>query len=125
MRGLPLVVDRARVYSPADLKVSVVSRYELEVGVLKCKQPKRERQKLDRFFHVVGTTIFDQGSAHMAARIRAELEEEGVMIGPYDVLIAATALANDLTLVTSNVKEFERIETLSVQNWRVATEESD
>jgi tRNA(fMet)-specific endonuclease VapC len=52
-----------------------------------------------------------------AATIRADLETRGKPIGPYDVLIAGTALANKSVLVTHNTSEFERIEGLQLEDW--------
>jgi tRNA(fMet)-specific endonuclease VapC len=53
----------------------------------------------------------------VAARIRVELERAGQPIGPLDVLIAATSLAANATLVTRNVSEFGRIPKLKIANW--------
>jgi tRNA(fMet)-specific endonuclease VapC len=60
---------------------------------------------------------FDQAAARMAGGIRGLLESRGEMIGPYDVLLAAQALAANLTLVTANVQEFQRVPGLSLENW--------
>ena len=49
--------------------------------------------------------------------IRIDLEEKGIPIGPYDILIAGIALSNKGILVTHNTKEFERIEGLKIEDW--------
>ena len=54
---------------------------------------------------------------HRYAEIRLYLDQRGRPIGPNDLLIAAHALALDLTLVTANVEEFERVPGLRVENW--------
>jgi tRNA(fMet)-specific endonuclease VapC len=59
----------------------------------------------------------DRSSAIEAATIRAQLEKKGMPIGPYDLLIAGLARSLDMTLVTSNTKEFERIVGLHLENW--------
>jgi tRNA(fMet)-specific endonuclease VapC len=51
-------------------------------------------------------------------RVRAALERRGIIIGPYDLQIAAHALSLDLVLVSDNVREFRRVEGLKVENWR-------
>jgi tRNA(fMet)-specific endonuclease VapC len=56
-------------------------------------------------------------SAIEAATIRAQLEKKGMPIGPYDLLIAGLARSRDMTLVTNNTKEFERIAGLHLENW--------
>jgi len=52
-------------------------------------------------------------------RIRATLEKAGTPIGPYDMQIAAVALALDLTLVTHNTREFGRISSLKIEDWEL------
>jgi tRNA(fMet)-specific endonuclease VapC len=52
-----------------------------------------------------------------AAHLRAQLKEKGTPVGPFDLLIAATALEHDLTLVTNNLKEFERVQGLKFETW--------
>lgn len=64
-----------------------------------------------------GKAEFDDRAALIFGEIRAELERHGTPIGPYDMQIAAIAMANDLTLVTHNVKEFSRIKGLKWADW--------
>ncbi len=54
------------------------------------------------------------------AEVRHHLATQGAPIGPNDLLIAAHALAADLTLVTANTREFERVPSLRVDNWLLA-----
>jgi tRNA(fMet)-specific endonuclease VapC len=63
------------------------------------------------------TVAFDDRSAEHYGLIRADLEREGRPIGPNDLLIAATARARDLTLVTRNTDEFRRVVALRLENW--------
>ncbi len=60
---------------------------------------------------------FDDQAAEHYGRIRADLASRGLLIGPNDLLIAATALANGLTLVTNDTKEFGRVPGLTVEDW--------
>ncbi|MBM3788553.1 MAG: type II toxin-antitoxin system VapC family toxin [Acidobacteria bacterium] len=60
---------------------------------------------------------FDEMAARTAARIRLDLEARGSPIGPIDTLIAATALAHGAILVTHNVREFERVAGLIIEDW--------
>jgi tRNA(fMet)-specific endonuclease VapC len=59
----------------------------------------------------------DRSAAKEAAAIRAQLEKQGVPIGPYDLLIAGLARSRDLTLVTNNTQEFNRVDGLKIENW--------
>ena len=60
---------------------------------------------------------FDQAAAEEYGRLRAYLEARGTPIGHEDTQIAAIALANDLTVVTGNVRHFQRVPGLTVENW--------
>ena len=62
---------------------------------------------------------FDEGAARQYGQLRAQLEQQGTPIGDADMRIAAIALANDLTVVTGNVRHFERVPSLVVENWLV------
>jgi tRNA(fMet)-specific endonuclease VapC len=73
---------------------------------------------LNAFFAIVDSLGFDVADAEASASLRAGLRTQGRPIGPYDVLIAGTALARGLTVITSNVGEFGRIAGLRVENWR-------
>jgi tRNA(fMet)-specific endonuclease VapC len=68
------------------------------------------------FVEVVPYTV---ACAEASGRIRAALRYEGLPIGPYDILIAGTAIAQDLVLVTSNSAEFERVDQLKSKDWRL------
>ena len=73
---------------------------------------------LQAFFAVVATLPFDAAAAQAAASIRATLKVKGRPIGAYAMLIAGTALARGLVVVTSNVGEFRRVGGLQVEDWR-------
>ncbi len=60
---------------------------------------------------------FSEKEAQWAARIRADLEKRGVPIGPFDIMIAGTAMAHQAILVTHNLREFSRIEGLVLEDW--------
>ena len=63
--------------------------------------------------------FFDDAAADHAAHVRAALEAAGTSIGPNDLLIAAIALANGLTLVTHNTREFGRVPGLGIEDWEL------
>ena len=60
---------------------------------------------------------FEAKAAQICGQIRVKLQAKGTPIGAYDLQIAAIALANNLTLVTHNTREFERIENLALEDW--------
>lgn len=78
----------------------------------------RETKKVQALLSVVEEIAFDAEAARRAGGLRFELEHAGTPIGPYDLLIAAHALALDLILVSANTAEFGHVPGLSLENWR-------
>jgi len=117
LRQRPGMVQRLSQLAPTDCAVSMVTVYELFCGVEKAQDPAKERQKVERFVSAVIELPLDRAAAEVAARIRGELERQGQSIGPYDLLIAGQAIASNLTLVTSNRREFQRVGGLRIETW--------
>ena len=103
--------------SPRDIGIPSIVLYELEVGIAKSPSPKKRKKQLLDLTSAVTILPFGEKEAESAAAIRAGLEKQGTPIGPYDILIAGTALANRAVLVTNNRKEFSRIKKLSIEDW--------
>ena len=80
--------------------------------------PGQAAKRIDVLVDEIACVDFDLDAAAVFGRLRSELEGRGAPIGPYDLLIAAHALCLGLTLVTDNVREFQRIDRLALENWR-------
>ncbi len=119
MRNEPAAVARMSAAAPLDCAVSTVTAYELFTGVAKCSNPQKEGAKVQKLLQTVVETPFGMAAAQKAGEVRADLESRGLMIGPYDVLLAGHALAAALILVTANINEFKRVVGLALENWRV------
>ena len=104
-------------HSPREIGIPTIVIYELAVGIAKSHSPDKRQRQLLELLEVVNVLPFDLIAAQQAANIRATLEQAGTPIGPYDVLIAATALASRAVLVTHNTNEFERVPGLSLTDW--------
>jgi len=113
----PKVLERFREHSPQDVAISTITLFELEYGVEKSQYRQRSEDALAKFLLPLSLIDLDRSAAMEAATIRAQLEKAGMPIGPYDLLIAGLALSRDMTLVTNNSKEFERIHHLRLENW--------
>lgn len=74
---------------------------------------------MDEFLALVDTIDFDSSAATHAGQIRAVLGSAGTPIGSYDALIAAHARSRGLVVVTNNLREFERVPGLLVEDWSV------
>lgn len=106
-------VDRER----SGLAICAVVRAELEYGAQKSARPKATRARQAEFLADLVSHPFDDACAIEYGLIRGRLEKAGTPIGPNDLMIAAIALQHDLTLVTANIREFERVPDLKVENW--------
>lgn len=116
-KGMGRVSERLLSVAPAKIGIPAVVVYELEVGIAKSGAPERRRAQLDRLLSTVAVLPFDQRAAIAAADVRVSLERKGSPMGPYDTLIAGTALAHTATLVTHNTGEFQRVDGLEVEDW--------
>ncbi len=118
MRGDKRIIDRIKQHSPADLALSTITLAEILYGIAKSPVKKKERRlKIERISSLLDLYPFDTSAAGKYAFVRAQLEREGTPISERDTQIAAIAMANRLTVVTHNVKEFNRIRDLKVEDW--------
>lgn len=113
----PAIIEKLMQFSPQEIGISAIVVSELQYGVAKSSQPARNHQLLDAFLRPFQVVPYDEAAAEAYGSIRADLEERGQPIGREDLLIAAHALAADLTLVTNNEAEFKRVPNLRVENW--------
>jgi len=113
----PLLVERFKTHRPTDIVLSSVVKAELSFGARRSRRVAENLLLLKRFFEPFATLPFDDRSAEEYGIIRRDLERSGVPIGPNDLLIAATARAHDLTLVTHSLREFSCIAGLRVEDW--------
>jgi len=109
--------ERVRSAGPDQLRISTIVMAELLYGAHHSQQPEANLSLLAKVFSSVATVAFDAPAAEHAGRIRARLASAGLPIGPNDLLIAATAIAHGMVLVTHNTREFERVEGLIMEDW--------
>jgi tRNA(fMet)-specific endonuclease VapC len=111
------VFRRLRQAQPGEIGISSITLAELMFGVHKSTWPERNLDALIRFLTPIDVLHFNDHAAFEYGRIRHELQRSGMVIGPYDMLIGAHALAAGRILVTNNTREFTRITGLKVENW--------
>ena len=99
------------------LSTSAIVLHELYYGAAGYAHPKQRHFLIDQLASRLSILPFDRATAAHAGELRHTLRKSGQPIGPYDVLIAATAMALKLVLVTGNVREFSRIKNLRFENW--------
>ncbi len=118
MRGDKRVIDRIKKHFPSDLALSSITLAEILYGIEKSLVKKEERRsKIKQILSLLDLYSFDESSAWEYAVIRTQLERNGMVISERDTLIASIGMANKLTVVTHNVKEFTRIDNLKVEDW--------
>ncbi len=112
------VLLRLQRYSPVEFGISSVTVAELWFGAAKSSRAQRTRESVDAFLRPFEILPFGTEAAEQYAGIRLALEKDGQPIGERDLLIAATARARGMTVVTHNIREFSRVPGLTVEDWR-------
>ncbi|MBI1884585.1 MAG: PIN domain-containing protein [Chlamydiae bacterium] len=103
--------------APDRVKIPSVVMAELLVGVEKSENPREKAKEINQFLNPYEIIPFGAEAAVFYSKIRADLEERGLPMGPNDLMIAATVMAHDGILVTHNVKEFRRVRHLVIEDW--------
>ncbi|MBT4268011.1 MAG: type II toxin-antitoxin system VapC family toxin [Deltaproteobacteria bacterium] len=116
-KGIGRVAEKMLAQPPGEIGIPAIVLYELQVGIAKASAPKKRKSQLNSLIEIVRILPFGAAEATSAAFIRADLEKKGKPLGPYDTLIAATALAGNSTLVSHNTKEFKRVSKLKLVDW--------
>jgi tRNA(fMet)-specific endonuclease VapC len=102
---------------PGQLVMSAITYGELSYGASKSRQKAKAVAQLEELVQDIPAVDLDSRAGQVYGEIRAALEQQGRLIGNNDIWIGAHALAMNLTLVTNNEREFNRIPGLSVENW--------
>lgn len=103
--------------SPSDIAIPSIVLAELEFGARNSNDYEKNKAKFESITKVFKICNFAEKESVSYGEIRNYLTGIGKLIGPNDLLIAATALANNGTIVTHNVREFERIPNLRIEDW--------
>ncbi|OCQ93059.1 twitching motility protein PilT [Limnothrix sp. PR1529] len=119
IKGDAATIFRFQNTSPTDIAISAITVMELRYGLaINPQRSSKVEPVITSILSSVTILPFGLAEAERAAEVRAILKSQGQPIGAYDVLIAATALAHQLIMVTANQREFERVPGLVVENWR-------
>jgi tRNA(fMet)-specific endonuclease VapC len=113
------VRERIHDHRREHIAICSVVKAELFYGAMKSRWPEKTLAKQQGFLAMFVSLPFDDRAAQQFGQIRATLERQGKPIGPYDLQIAATALANDLIVITHNTGEFGRVPGLKHEDWEI------
>lgn len=111
------VLRRMKSHMSQGVCISTITLAELAHGIVKSKYPGKNGLALMQLLAVLEVLPFDNQAALTYGTICASLQSKGTPIGTMDMLIAAHAKSQNLTLVTNNAREFVRVEDLRVENW--------
>lgn len=111
------VINRFKRLRVGDVGISAITVCELQFGVANSLQPERNRRALTEFCGPLEVLDFPASASAVYGEVRAHLQRSGKLIGSYDLLLAAHALHEKLTLVTNNLREFARVPDLRTENW--------
>ena len=117
MERSPAAALRLRDIAESDAAISVVTLAELRFGMALKPMRSRAVDRIEALLRLLRHLPLGLAAAMHYAQIRAHLQRKGTPIGPNDVWIAAHALAEDMTLVSGNLREFRRVPTLRLENW--------
>lgn len=116
-KGMGNVASRLFHEPPQNIGIPSIVLFELETGIAKSLSPEKRIVQLRELLSVVSVIPLGMNEARHSAQIRFQLEKNGTPIGPFDTLIAGTALAHSAVLATHNTKEFKRVKGLIIEDW--------
>lgn len=111
------VKERIRSCPLHEITLCDVVKAELYYGAYRSSRRVDNLTTLKTLFAGLDSLSFDGVAAKVFGAIRADLEQKGTPIGPYDLQIASIAMANQCILVTHNTREFSRIDGLKLEDW--------
>lgn len=116
----PLLLERLAATPQESQHISVITLAEIVYGAQKSSRPRHHLENLEKILlPAVNIVPFDAKAAYVRGRLRPRLEKDGTPMALADLEIAAIAVANNLTLVTGNLRHFSRLRELAVENWLV------
>jgi len=111
------ITEKIKNTDPIHIKIPSLVKAELIVGAIKSKKKKENLKIINKFLSYFEIIPFGNIESEIYAEIRAILEIKGNIIGPNDLIIASTVMANNGILITNNTNEFKRIKNLRIENW--------
>jgi predicted nucleic acid-binding protein len=117
MNNIPQVVRHVTSYGKRRLMASVITRAELYYGAYRSTHVENNLAAIRKLSRKIKFMPLGDEAQQIFGRIKAELQKDGNPLADSDILIASTALANRMTLVTNNTRHFERIAGLNLENW--------
>lgn len=113
----PAVLKKFEMIQKDQTCISILTYAELQYGVEKTSSKRINQAIIEAFVEHLKILAWDIEAAQHYSKIRSALESQGTLIGNMDLMIAAHARSQQCVLVTNNLREFERVPELKLENW--------
>lgn len=118
LKGMyPKLRDKMLSKNPEAIVIPSITKAELLYGAEKSQQRDRNMEKIHEFLLPFQVEPFSDSETPIYASIRSQLEKDGNIIGPNDIIIASIVISHEGVLVTNNIKEFSRVGGLKIEDW--------
>jgi tRNA(fMet)-specific endonuclease VapC len=117
MKGNKNVQDNFLKYEKTPKFISIITYGELLYGAKKSEQIEKNCAKVYQIKNLFPVILIDMPVIEVFSDIKSKYRKTGIVIDDFDLLIAATAISYNQILVTNNIKHFEPIKELKIENW--------
>ena len=117
LKGNSIIKENMSRAGLEKLAICEVSLAELYYGAYYSQRPQKNLAIVDKIRHCLPVLSLEEEATRFFGKIKSTLRRQGNLIEDFDILLAAVALAHELILVTNNIKHFDRIEELRLENW--------
>jgi tRNA(fMet)-specific endonuclease VapC len=117
LKGHPGIVDKLSVYPSETIFTTRINYTELLYGAYNSSKIEQNLTRILGFLDLLTILEFDQKASTIFAEDKAKLKRQGLLIADMDLMIASITKAHDFSLVTNNLKHFERIANLKLERW--------
>lgn len=117
LKGKRAVVEKMSVIEGADLSTTIINKTELLYGAFNSEQKEQNLEKVHAFLGEIKILDFPHAASFLFAEHKAYLKKQGNLLADMDLMIASIVLSHDGILVTNNVRHFQKIKKLKIENW--------
>lgn len=118
LRGDDKVLEKFKENKNIPISISMITYAELIFGAKRSQNEQKNMIKVNHIRDIYPIEELNEGVMEVFADIKAKMFEKGIRIEDMDLLIASTAIYNELVLVTNNTKHFKNIPNLKLENWK-------
>jgi tRNA(fMet)-specific endonuclease VapC len=112
------IVSKMNVIPVNDMAISIITTAELQFGAFNSHKIAENMERIKYLRSIINIINLNMKITEEYAEIKSNLRKSGAPIDDFDILIGATAIVNNLMLVTNNVQHFSRIKNITIENWK-------